>query len=113
MGTISLFILMRLQIRKTRKVVSLATKSERRGPSIYYVSTFSDFFYPLTQYVSMNINVTLVVEMKDKEFTSHKAKDALQFGTNNNMIGLSLTFKSIKQKIQFSQHSELISYLMF
>ena len=37
--------------------------------------------------------------MKDKEFTSHKAKYALQFGTNNNMIGLSLTFKSIKQKI--------------
>ena len=51
--------------------------------------------------------------MKDKEFTSHKAKYALQFGTNNNMIGLSLTFKSIKQKIQFSQHSELISFLMF
>ena len=42
------------------------------------------------------INVTLVVEMKDKEFTSHKAKYSLQFGTNNNMIGLSLTFKSIK-----------------
>ena len=58
-------------------------------------------------------NVTLLVEMKDKEFTSHKAKYALQFGTNNNMIGLSLTFKSIKQKIQFSQHSELISFLMF
>ena len=57
--------------------------------------------------------VTLVVEMKDKEFTSHKAKYVLQFGTNNNMIGLSLTFKSIKQKIQFSQHSELISFLMF
>ena len=32
------------------------------------------------------INVTLVVEMKDKEFTSHKAKYALQFGTNDNMI---------------------------
>ena len=60
-----------------------------------------------------SINVTLLVEMKDKEFTSHKAKYALQFGTNNNMIGLSLTFKSIKQKIQFSQHSELISFLMF
>ena len=60
-----------------------------------------------------NSNVTLLVEMKDKEFTSHKAKYALQFGTNNNMIGLSLTFKSIKQKIQFSQHSELISFLMF
>ena len=58
-------------------------------------------------------NVTLLVEMKDKEFISHKAKYALQFGTNNNMIGLSLTFKSIKQKIQFSQHSELISFLMF
>ena len=39
-------------------------------------------------------NVTLVVEMKDKDFTSHKAKYALQFGTNNNMIGLSLSFKS-------------------
>ena len=51
-----------------------------------------------------NSNVTLLVEMKDKEFTSHKTKYALQFGTNNNMIGLSLTFKSIKQKIQFSQH---------
>ena len=59
------------------------------------------------------INVTLLVEMKDKEFTSHKANYALQFGTNNNMIGLSLTFKSIKQKIQFSQHFELISFLMF
>ena len=58
-------------------------------------------------------NVTLVVEMKDKEFTSHKAKYALQFGTNIFMVGLSLSFKSIKQKIQFSQHSELISYLMF
>ena len=55
MGAMNLFILMRLQIRKTRKVVSLATKSERRGPSIYYVSTFSDFFYPPTQYVSMNM----------------------------------------------------------
>ena len=55
-----------------------------------------------------SFNVTLVVEMKDKEFTSHKAKSALQFGTNNKMIGLSMTFKSIKQKIQFSQHSELI-----
>ena len=51
--------------------------------------------------------------MKDKEFTSHKAKYALQFGTNNNMIGLSQTFKSIKQKIQLSQHSELILFLMF
>ena len=61
----------------------------------------------------VKFNVTLLVEMKDKEFTSHKAKYALQFGTNNNMIGLSLTFKSIKQKIQFSQHSELISFLMF
>ena len=40
------------------------------------------------------INVTLVVEMKDKEFTSHKAKYALQFGTNIFMVGLSLTFKS-------------------
>ena len=39
-------------------------------------------------------NVTLVVEMKDKEFTSHKAKYALQFGTNIFMVGLSLTFKS-------------------
>jgi hypothetical protein len=29
------------------------------------------------------------------------------------MIGLSLTFKSIKQKIQFSLQSELISFLMF
>ena len=61
----------------------------------------------------MYTNVTLVVEMKDKEFTSHKAKYSLQFGTNNNMIGLSLTFKSIKQKIQFFQHSEQISFLMF
>ena len=40
------------------------------------------------------INVTLLVEMKDKEFTSHKAKYALQFGTNISMVGLSLTFKS-------------------
>ena len=40
------------------------------------------------------VNVTLVVEMKDKEFTSHKAKYALQFGTNIFMVGLSLTFKS-------------------
>ena len=39
-------------------------------------------------------NVTLVVEMKDKDFTSHKAKFALQFGTNIFMVGLSLTFKS-------------------
>ena len=58
-------------------------------------------------------NVTLVVEMKDKDFTSHKAKYVLQFGTNIFMVWLSLTFKSIKQKIQFSQHSELISFLMF
>ena len=42
----------------------------------------------------MSYNVTLVVEMKDKEFTSHKAKYALQFGTNIFMVGLSLTFKS-------------------
>ena len=42
----------------------------------------------------MDINVTLVVEMKDKEFTSHEAKYALQFGTNIFMVGLSLTFKS-------------------
>ena len=41
-----------------------------------------------------DINVTLLVEMKDKEFTSHKAKYALQFGTNIFMVGLSLTFKS-------------------
>ena len=67
----------------------------------------------LWQVCTICINVTLVVEMKDKEFTSHTAKYALQFGTNNKMIGLSLTFKSIKQKIQFSQHSELISFLMF
>ena len=40
------------------------------------------------------LNVTLVVEMKDKDFTSHKAKYALQFGTNIFMVGLSLTFKS-------------------
>ena len=39
-------------------------------------------------------NMTLLVEMKDKEFTSHKAKYALQFGTNIFMVGLSLTFKS-------------------
>ena len=64
-------------------------------------------------YELLFINVTLLVEMKDKEFTSHKANYALQFGTNNNTIGLSLTFKSIKQKIQFSQHFELISFLMF
>ena len=44
--------------------------------------------------------MTVLVEMKDKEFTSHKAKYALQFGTNDNMIGLSKSFKSIKQKIQ-------------
>jgi hypothetical protein len=59
------------------------------------------------------INVTLLAEIQDKEFTSHKAKAVLQFGTNNYMIGHSLTFKSIKQKIQFSQHSELISFLIF
>ena len=58
------------------------------------------------------INVTLVVEMKDKEFNSHRAKYALQFETNIFMGGLSMSFKSIKQKIQFSQHSELISFLM-
>ena len=46
----------------------------------------------------MHFNVTLLVEIQDKEFTSHKANSALQFGTNNYMIGLSLTFKSIKQK---------------
>ena len=63
--------------------------------------------------VKQNINVTLIVEMKDKEFTSHKAKYALQFGTNNNIIELSLTFKSIKQKIQFSQHFQLISFWCF
>ena len=74
------------------------------GTNIFLISTTSNY---------IRSNVTLLVEMKDKEFTSHKAKYALQFGTNNNMIGLSLTFKSIKQKIQFSQHSELISFLMF
>ena len=41
MGAMNLFILMRLQIRKTRKVVSLATKSERKGPSIYYVTQWA------------------------------------------------------------------------
>jgi len=61
----------------------------------------------------MFCNVTLLVEMRDEEFTSREAGYSLQFGTNDNMIGLSLTFKSIKQKIQFSQHSELISFLMF
>ena len=39
-------------------------------------------------------SVHVVVEMKDKEFTSHKAKYALQFGTNIFMVGLSLSFKS-------------------
>ena len=63
--------------------------------------------------VDTSLNVTLVVEMKDKEFTSHKAKYALQFGTNIFMVGLSLSFKLIKQRIQFFQHSELISFLMF
>ena len=76
--------------------------------------TWSSYYYHMIDHIMyILLNVTLLVEMKDKEFTSHKAKYALQFGTNNNMIGLSLTFKSIKQKIQFSQHSELISFLMF
>ena len=44
--------------------------------------------------VKGRVNVTLVVEMKDKEFTSYKAKYALQFGTNIFMVGLSLSFKS-------------------
>ena len=42
----------------------------------------------------MYSNVTLLVEMKDKEFTSYKDKYALQFGPNIFMVGLSLTFKS-------------------
>ena len=59
------------------------------------------------------LSVPLLAEIQDKEFTSHEAKSVLQFGTNNHMIGLSQTFKSIKQKIKFSQHSELILLLMF
>ena len=52
------------------------------------------FFLGNQQTKVLYINVTLVVEMKDKEFTSHKANYALQFGTNIFMVGLSLAFKS-------------------
>jgi hypothetical protein len=40
--------------------------------------------------------VTLLVEIQDKECTSYKAKSPLQFGTTIYLIGLSLTFKSMK-----------------
>ena len=47
-------------------------------------------------YMHVCISVTLLVEIQDKDITSHKAKSPLQFGTNIYMIGLSLTSKSIK-----------------
>ena len=43
-----------------------------------------------------NSSVTLLVEIQDKGFIS-QVKFPLQFGTNIYMIGLSPTFKSIKQ----------------
>ena len=41
-------------------------------------------------------SVTLVVEIQDQGFPSHKTLPLLQFGTNIYLIGLSLTFKTIK-----------------
>ena len=55
-------------------------------------------------------NVTLLLEKQHKEFTSDKPICPLQFGTIIHIIGLSLTFKTIKQKIQVFQLSELISF---
>jgi hypothetical protein len=46
--------------------------------------------------VCVIIGVTLLIEIKDKGCTSHKAKSPLQFGTTIYLIGLSLTFKLIK-----------------
>ena len=56
------------------------------------------------------VNVTLLLEKQQKEFTSNKPIYPLQFGTIIHIIGLSLTFKTIKQKIQVFQLSELISF---
>ena len=60
-----------------------------------------------------NNNVTLLLEKQHKEFTSDKLICPLQFGTIIHIIGLSLTFKTIKQKIQVFQLSELISFLFW
>ena len=42
------------------------------------------------------ISVTLLLEMQQKEFTSDKPIYPLQFGTIIHIMGLSLTFKTIK-----------------
>ena len=42
------------------------------------------------------INVTLLLEKQQKEFTSNKPIYPLQFGTIIHIMGLSLTFKTIK-----------------
>ena len=41
-------------------------------------------------------SVTLVVEIQDQGFPSHKTLPLLQFGTNIYLVGLSLTFKKLK-----------------
>jgi hypothetical protein len=48
---------------------------------LHFHEIFCQFWYVFVQTYIIH-NVTLVVEMKDKEFTSHKAKHALQFDTN-------------------------------
>ena len=45
---------------------------------------------------SINNSVTLLLEMQQKEFTSDKPIYPLQFGTIIHIMGLSLTFKTIK-----------------
>ena len=70
------------------------------------ISAYYEAMAVITQYVS----VTLLLEKQHKEFTSDKPICPLQFGTIIHIIGLSLTFKTIKQKIQVFQLSELISF---
>ena len=85
-------------LRPTRLLISekSATYTIKWSYTIIWQVRVCTMLCILHHKVSMYIhsNVTLVVEMKDKEFTSHKAKYALQFGTNIFMVGLSLTFKS-------------------
>ena len=45
---------------------------------------------------TVTFSVTLLLEMQHKEFTSDKPIYLLQFGTIIHIMGLSLTFKTIK-----------------
>ena len=54
------------------------------------------FFHSHSSTVRMFLSVTLLLEMQQKEFTSDKPIYPLQFGTIIHIMGLSLTFKTIK-----------------